>query len=249
MRARHHAVALFSLALAANLHSTWAQETAARLLFFNVKPGATTQFEEAVKQHMAARRATPGAWRWLTWEYQSGELPRYCVASFGHAWADFELPRESADSETARFALAASLSSQPPVAQYFEHLEDVSDFGSATNTPTMAELSVYHLHYGKTAQFYVALREFHDALCRAGNQQRFEWFELRTGGETPQFMLIVPRDNWAAFDVDAEAFYQRVAKSLGKRKTTRLFEQFTSAVKSHERSAVRLRSDLSLLPQ
>jgi hypothetical protein len=116
-----------------------------------------------------------------------------------------------------------------------------------TNTPTLMEISIFQLHYGKTDQFYTALREFHDALSRGGVVNRSGWFELRSGGDTPQFLLMVPRANWKAFDTRADQFLDRVEEMLGKKKAAKFFEQFTSAVKSHQRSAVRLRPDLSLL--
>jgi len=61
-------------------------------------------------------------------------------------------------------------------------------------------------------------------------------------------MLLLPRANWGAFDISAGEFQEMVEKTLGKKRAGRAFEQFASAVKSHQRSAVRLRPDLSLLP-
>jgi len=247
MRKTLLATSALLLALVAPL-SARAQGQAALILSFNVKPGAKAQFEKAIQQQMEGRRGEHSSWRWLAWEYASGELPRYCIASFGHAWADFERPADTAEAEENRIAAAAALSAQPPLAQYFEHLDEVSDFGSSTNVPSMAEISLYQLHYGKTDQFYAALREFYEVMSRSDSGERFEWFQLRSGGETPQFLLLVPRGNWAAFDVSAADFQERLEKGLGKRKAKKIFEQFTSAVKSHQRSAVRLRPDLSLLP-
>jgi hypothetical protein len=220
----------------------------ARMTFFNAKPGSKAPLEESIKKQMALRREEKDPWRWLTWEYLSGEVPRYCVATFGHSWAEFDHPPALGQAEAAVGAAATLLSSAPPVVQYFEHLEGVSDFGTQTNTPTLAEISIFQLHYGRTAQFYAAMREFHNALSRAGGVNRYEWFELRSGGDTPQFMLIVPRANWEAFDARPDLLLDRLEETLGKKKAAKLFEQFTSAVKSHQRSAVRLRPDLSLLP-
>ena len=219
----------------------------ARMVFFNAKPGSKAPLEEAIKKHVAVRREETNQWRWLTWEYASGEVPRYCVATFGHAWAEFDHPPAGGQAELAVDA-ASMLAATPPVAQYFEHLDEVSDFGTQTNTPTLVEISTFQLHYGKTGQFYAALREFHDALSRGGGVNRYEWFELRSGGDTPQFMLMVPRANWEALDTNADLFLNRLEKMLGKKKAAKLFEQFTSAVKGHQRSVVRLRPDLSLLP-
>jgi hypothetical protein len=219
----------------------------ARLVFFSAKPGFKMALEEAIKKQMDWRREQQDPWRWLTWEYLSGEVPCYCVGTFGHAWAEFDHALVGGQAEEAVGATASILSLTPPVVQYFEHLDDVSDFGTQTNTPTLAEISSFQLHYGKTAQFYRALREFHDALSRGGGVNRYEWFELRSGGDTPRFMLLVPRANWEAFDTRADVFLDRLEQTLGKKKAAKLYEQFTSAVKSHQRSAVRLRPDLSLL--
>ena len=86
---------------------------------------------------------------------------------------------------------------------------------------------------------------------RCGKQavpERYEWFELLNGGEGPQFMLFLPRRNWAAFDTDRGFLSEALRKSLGKRKSEKLIAQFNAAVKSCSRCAVRLRPDLSKLP-
>lgn len=249
MRKSNLALAIVSISILAVVRMVCAQEPSiARLVYFSAQPGSRAQVEDIIKKQMDWRREQKDSWRWLTWEYASGEMPRYCVATFGHDWADFdEMPLAGREDE-AGGGQALRLSATPPAVQYFEHLDEVSDFGNQTNTPTLAEISLYQLHYGKKAQFYAALCEFHDALSRAGGVNRYEWFELRSGGETPQFLLMVPRANWAAFDVRTDVLRDALDQALGKRKAAKVFEQFTAAVKIHARSAVRLRPDLSLLP-
>lgn len=223
-------------------------QSIARLVYFTAQAGSRAQVEDAIRKQMDWRRERKDPWRWLTWEYASGEVPRYCVATFGHDWADFDAIPLAGRAEEAGGGLASTPSASPPEVQYFEHLEEVSDFGNRTNTPTLAEISLYQLHYGKKAQFHAALRKFHDALSRADKGTRYEWFELRSGGETPQFLLMVPRANWAAFDARTDVLRDALEQALGRRKADKVFGQFTAAVKRHVRSAVRLRPDLSLLP-
>jgi hypothetical protein len=57
-----------------------------------------------------------------------------------------------------------------------------------------------------------------------------------------------PRRNWAAFDTPRGFLIEALAKSLGKRKSRKLIEQFNACVKSYRRSTVRLRPELSKLP-
>lgn len=232
-------VAVSSVAFAAD-------PLAARMVFFNSKPGSRTALEEGIKKQIVLRQGETNQWRTLTWEYVSGEVPRYCVATFGHPWADFDNPPPGAQAEAVIDSVSTT-SSAPPVVQYFEHLVEISNFGTQTNTPALVEISTYQLHYGKMSQFYAALREFHEALSRGAEESRYEWFELRSGGVTPQFLLMLPRVNWDAIDTRADPLLDRLEEVLGKKRTARLFEQFNSAVKSHERTVARLRPDLSLL--
>lgn len=220
----------------------------ARMVFLNAKPGDKAQMEEAIKRQMDWRRDQKDDWRWLTWEYVSGEAGRYVVATFGHAWQEYDQPKVSPWVEALDQGALTALSARPPMIQYFDHVDEVSAAGADQNTPTMAEIAVFQLQFGKTAQFYEAVRQFHDAMRKAGSPERYEWFELLNGGEGPQFMLFLPRRNWAAFNTQREFLAEALEKSLGKRKCEKLITQFGAAVKSYHRSAVRLRPELSKLP-
>ena len=131
--------------------------------------------------------------------------------------------------------------------QYFDHVDQVSAPRTDKDTPTMAEIAVFQLQFGKTAQFYEAVRQFHDAMQKAGSRERYEWFELLNGGEGPQFMSFLPRRNWAAFDTQRGFLSEALEKSIGRRKSEKLIAQFSAAVKNYHRSAVRLRTELSKL--
>ena len=249
MRTNTLTVAIMMISLIAVGRTALAQAPSmARVVLFSSKPGFKAPMEEAIKQQMAWRREHKDSWRWLTWEYVSGEVPRYSVMTFAHSWTDLDHALADEQAEEAAGAAVSMLSPTLPVVQYYEHLEGVSDFGTQTNTPTLVEISIFQLHYGKTAQFYAALRDFHEALSSGGGSNRYEWFELRSGGDTPQFMLMVPRANWEAFDTRADLLPDRLEAVLGKKKAAKLLERFTSSVKSHQRSVVRLRPDLSLVP-
>jgi hypothetical protein len=220
----------------------------ARMTFFHAKPGAKAQMEEAIKKQMDWRREQKGDWGWLTWEYVSDEVGRFAVATFGHAWQDFDQPKILPLVEEGLQKDLASLCLTPVVVQYFDHLEEVSALGMANETPTVAEIAVFQVQFGKAAQFYEVIRQFHQALRKAGSPERYEWFELLSGGEEPQFMLFLPRRNWAAFDTQGGFLLEVLKKSVGTKKASELFAQFTVTVKTCRRYAVRLRPDLSNLP-
>ena len=220
----------------------------ARMVFFHAKPGTKAQLEEAIKKQMDWRREQKDDWGWLTWEYVSDEVGRYAVATFGHAWQDFDQPKILPSVEERLQKDLASLCLTPVVVQYFDHLEEVSALGTVKETPTVAEIAVFQVQFGKAVQFYEAIRQFHQALRKAGSPERYEWFELLSGGEEPQFMLFLPRRNWAAFDTQSGFLLKVLEKSVGKKEASEVLAQFNTTVKHCRRYAVRLRPDLSNLP-
>ena len=220
----------------------------ARIAFLHAKPGANAKMEDAIRKQMESRREQKDDWRWLTWEYVSGEGGRYAVATFGHAWQDYDQPKGSPRGEEGFQEALAGLSASPAVIQYFDHLEEISALGTAKEAPRMAEIAVFQVQFGKTAQFYEAVRQFHHVLQQARSPERYEWFELLSGGEEPQFLLILPRRDFAAFDEKRDLLFEALEKSMGTEKSDELFARFTAVVKSCRRYAVRLRPDLSNVP-
>lgn len=92
MRERVLALAIGTISVLAVVPRVCAQDQSiARLVHFSAQPGSHAQVEDAIKQQMDWRREQKDSWRWLTWEYASGEVPRYCVATFGHDWAAFDV--------------------------------------------------------------------------------------------------------------------------------------------------------------
>ena len=217
-----------------------------RVVFLTAKPGMKSQLEEGIKRQMDWRRDQKDDWRWVVWEYVSGEeWGRYAIATFGHRWEDFDRAKVTPWVEEVNQGALPALSSTTPLVQYFEHLDEVSGEGGRGEPPAWVELVSFQLHYGKSVQFFSALRKFQEALSKAEWPSRYEWLELLTGGEIPLFLLVLPRANWAAFETREEVFEAHLERAYGKSETVALLDRFSSAVKSQRRSVARLRPDLS----
>jgi len=223
-------------------------QTVGRMVFLTAKPGAKAQLEQAIQNHMESRRQQKDPWKWIVWEYVTGSSPgRYAVATFGHRWGDFDEPKAVPWLEEADNGNLATLCETAPMVQYFEHLDEVSKAGTEKQVPGMAEVVLFHLHFGKSAQFYETLPKFARVMGRFKPSVRFEWFELLDGGETPLFLLIVPRANWSGFEVLKESVMEQMILLLGKEKARAVLARLGSAVKSQRRDIVRLRHDLSYM--
>ncbi len=220
-----------------------------RVVFLTAKPGMKVHMEEGIKRQMDWRRDQKDDWRWVVWEYISGEeWGRYGIATFGHRWEDFDRAKVTPWVEEVNQGALSALSSTPPLVQYFEHLDEVSGAGGGGELPTLVEVLSFQLQYGKSVPFFNAVRKFHEALSRAEWPLRYEWLELLNGGEIPLFLLVLPRANWAAFESREEVFEEHLERAYGKSETAALLDRFSSAVKSQRRSAARLRPDLSYVP-
>lgn len=219
----------------------------ARIAFFQAKPGAKSQMEAAIKKQMDWRRSQGDEWRWLAWEYASGGGGQYALATFAHGWQEFDQVKVSPMVEEVEQEALSGLSATPPVIHYYDHLEEVSAAGAASESPTLAEVTVFQVQFGKTAAFYDGLRQFHAAMQKSGAPARYEWFELLSGGEAPQFMLFLPRRDWAALDTQGGALLGALEKAVGPKKAKAVFDGFTATVKTSQRWIIRLRPDLSLL--
>ena len=221
-------------------------QSVGRIVFLTAKPGAKAQLEQAIRTHMEWRRQQQDEWRWIVWEYVTGSSQgRYAIATFGHNWGDFDKPKVVPWVEEADNGSLAALCETAPIVQYFEHMDRVSRAGEGNQVPNMAEVVVFQLHFGKSAQFYETLPKFAQVMDKYKPSVRFEWFELLDGGETPLFMVIVPQANWSGFEKLKESVMDQMVLLVGKQKALAVLDRMGASVKSQRRDLVRLRQDLS----
>jgi hypothetical protein len=221
-------------------------QSVGRIVFLNAKPGAKGRLEQAIRTHMEWRREQQDDWRWIVWEYVTGSSQgRYAIATFGHNWGDFDNAKVLPWVEEADSGSLASFCETAPVVQYLEHVDRVSRAGEGKEVPSMAEVVVFQLHFGKSAQFYDTLPTFAQVMDKYKPSVRFEWFELLDGGETPLFMVIVPRANWSGFEKMQESAMDQMVRMMGKQKAQAVLDRMGASVKSQRRDLVRLRQDLS----
>ena len=221
-------------------------QSVGRIVFLTAKPGVKAQLEQAIRAQMEWRRQQQDEWRWTVWEYVTGSSQgRYAIATFGHNWGDFDTPKVVPWVEEADNGSLAALCETAPIVQYFEHMDRVSRAGEGNQVPNLAELVVFQLHFGKSAQFYETLPKFAQVMDKYKPSVRFEWFELLDGGETPLFMVIVPQANWSGFEKLKESVMDQMVLMMGKQKALAVLNRMGASVKSQRRDLVRLRQDLS----
>ena len=97
--------------------------------------------------------------------------------------------------------------------------------------------------------FLAAQAKITDALAKAGYLGHLRWFQLVNGGETPQFLMLADRDNWASYehppDENAGSIME---KTYGKDQAGSIMRDVGRAVRSQYVETWQYRRDLSFVP-
>jgi hypothetical protein len=87
------------------------------------------------------------------------------------------------------------------------------------------------------------------AMTKAGYAGPMRWYQLVSGGETPQFLLFADRADWAGHEQPVEEkLDSMMEKMYGKDQAARLMRVGRSAVSSQHVETWQYRADLSFVP-
>ena len=166
-----------------------------------VKPGMEDQFEATLKRHWGWHKKQGETWSYFVWTVDSGrDEGAYRIASFGHTW-------EEVDTSNALVAGTPPPEENPDMFRlneeesYYLYREDLSTAPPLIQPLSVASVTQVLVRPEAVKDFETALRKINNALSRnsqkPGTQGR--WYELTTGGDWPEFLLIEDRANWASF--------------------------------------------------
>jgi len=97
--------------------------------------------------------------------------------------------------------------------------------------------------------FLTAQAKMKDALAKAGHFGNLRWFQLVNGGETPQFLMLADRDNWASYEHSLDENLSSIVKKMyGKDQAASIMQDVRRAVRSQYVETWQYRPDLSFVP-
>lgn len=250
MRKRHFFLALACAALLAL--PAIAQETdgnIAHIVLFRAKPGMNQQLEDGLKKHMAWHKAQNGTWPWLVWSIETGkDTGGYGAGTFGHKWADFDNP----DIAMAANEAEAATSILPYVAEgaewrFYQMLAKVSK-PAPEGMPRLEEVIFFYPEYGKSDEFMLLVKKFHEAIEKTKWPVNYEWYVLMNGGRSPEFVLVLPHDSYADMKGPDKPFPAMLAEAVGQQEAQMMLHHFSKVVKSERSELIRPRPDLGYQP-
>jgi hypothetical protein len=240
---------LIGLAMA----TTTVAQSSGDIAYFHVnrvKPSMTAQYETARKRHWVWHQKMQDTWAYHVWQIVSGEASgTYMVCSFGHTWKEVDESDQLVGGEEDDPAAKVEpyLDAEPE--SYYRYLPNLSLAPKDGFSPS-AKLAVtrWLLKQEDVERFIAAQSRIKNALEKAEYSGRLRWYQLVNGGETPQFLMLVDRDNWAAYE---HAFDENLddimEKTYGKDRAASIIGDVRRAVRSQYVETWQYRPDLSFV--
>jgi len=205
--------------------------TAVRLLFWQIKPGMTRDFEEGYKRHLEWHRRHHDTWAWHGWMITSGERYGYFMdASFQHRWSDFDTPATPSAEDSADNNLnVATYADERSAASY-----DAISGEATRDLLTSPLLTVYH--FAITPGAATELESIVSVELRAVGRHAL----LRPVNGATEYLLLLPAAKQADYATQAE-IVRRLLDSVRRKSKGAL-------IVAYRTETGRYRPDLSNVP-
>jgi len=223
----------------------------AALEYQKPKNGMVKQYEDGRKQKAAWHKQQNDPQALYVWETLTGEgTGTYIVGRLNQHWADFDKPPipDQADIDEYNKVIGSYVESL--TARYYALMPKVSNMGDSKPTDKFAEIITFHVKYGKDADFESAIARVNDAAQKTKWPVAYIWYGLAFGGNTGDYVLVLPHKSWAEFEgkADTKPFRDMLKDGLGQTEADSVINRIDAAVASQTAEIIQFRPDLSYLP-
>jgi hypothetical protein len=237
-----------TLALVAALLATVAPgaraQTVSQGYWVTPKAGHAAQLQSALADHAEWRKDHEDAWAWTVFEVvQGSNIGDWYITSFGHTWGDldsYQSPEGAAEHWQATVA--------PHVEQFRSNLLVTDDL--LTRAPQQPGAMLFHITTWNIAPamqgaFNQSVARMLEAYDRAQvPYDRFFW-SMVIGPDDQQKVRSRPYRNWAEM-ADAPNPAAVMLQVFGENETTKILDQYRSAVISTRDYVLELHPEMSV---
>src|SRR5208283_2820787 len=116
--------------------------------------------------------------------------------------------------------------------------------------PKFSEIIVFHVRYGKGSDFHSAVARIYDAAQKTKWPLNYVWYRLENGGQTGEYVLSLPHNNWADFEDKPETkpFRDMLKEAFGQAEADSIVDRIDRSVEKETSEILQFRPDLSYLP-
>lgn len=224
--------------------------TAAFLFGYHLKPGMQAQFDEGYRRHLRWHEDRKDPLVWYGWYVASGERAGMFIdGTFGAPFAAFD-QRVEPRADAADFAQTSAPFADTAFRSTYRLLPDLSTGQLLEDRRPSPHVEVVHyvLHPGMERTFEEVIGKLAAALRQTPGAPVHTWYELVVGGESPSYMLMVPRQGWADYEAAPRALSAVLERAYGADRAQALRQSLAAAVVRATSELWSYRQDLSLLP-
>ena len=221
----------------------------AKVYYVSVKPGHGADFESALKKHAEWRKQAGDPWTWYVYQVVNGQnLGDFVIRSGNHTWADLD----NYEDFLAKGAVDFNKNVSPHIASISNAITSVDT--ASVNWPSNEEeanlisVTTFHLKPGHEWAFSQVVHKFDKAIKENNRKEHYAFIWNVNGGEGSRVSLVQPYKNWAAMQEPKESFGGFVHRVFGPYESQKLWDDFNAAVSCSESVVVKMRTDLSVLP-
>src|SRR5438270_588003 len=222
-----------------------------RVYFTKPKAGMTQQFEAGRKKHNDFQRSQKDTFTWNTWAIATGDnTGNYVTSTCGHAWKDFdEWEKRMGKADTADANVNLGAYSESGTNGFYQYRADMSLAPPNQPPAPMTAVTIYTLHPGAAPDFIAAIKKINDALSKQVDWPKTSgWLQLMNGGESPNFVLLNSRQNWAAFEPLSKSVQDVLNETYGQEAADQVLKTIRDATAHLSTEAAYYRPELSYTP-
>jgi len=217
------------------------------------KVGMTKQYEAGRKKHMDWHKRQNDTWTWYTWQITSGEFTgTYITASLGHEWKDFDGREKFLASDLADLAVNVGPTLEKTTVHYYVRRDDISvNPGAGGGAPSaMLAVTTYLLRPDGVPEFLDGVKKVNEGIKKTNYPQAgaSRWYQLANGGESPTFVLVSDRANYAALKANDKTLDAMMEEAYGKDQGPAILSTLRKTFRKVDTVLYQYRPDLSYVP-
>ncbi|HTL54566.1 MAG TPA: hypothetical protein VL361_02760 [Candidatus Limnocylindrales bacterium] len=218
-----------------------------------VKPGMTRQYEEGRKKHMMWHRQHNDAWSWYTWEIVTGEnTGSYVVGTFGHKWSDLDGRTKFVEEDGVDAIAKMGHTLESEMQSYYLLRSDLTVSAPSSEAAPLASVTHFLLAPDGVNDFVEGVKKVSEGIKKTNYPMAGanRWYQLLNGGDSPHFVLVGDRANWAAFQPPTEkSLDAMMEEAYGKEQGAAILATLRKTFRRVTTEALRYRPELSYVAE
>jgi hypothetical protein len=244
-------VTVFALIAALTVVAQPTPTILAALEYQKPKNGMVKQYEDGRKQKAAWHKQQNDPQPLYVWETLTGNgTGTYVVGRLNQHWADFDKPPVSDQADIDEYNKVIASYVESLTTAYYALMPKVSNMASSKPSDKFAEIITFRVKFGKDSEFESAIARVNEAAQKTKWPVGYIWYSLSFGGNTGDYVLVLPHNSWADFEAkpDVKPFRDMLKEGVGQAEADSIINQINAAVVLQTAEIVQFRPDLSYLP-